>query len=348
MPDMINVKTSLFVSVLIGTLLTDAPAQAPVLVAESTLKVSAFSEEEFYYGFAAGDQVIFSFREMNGKPLKELEIKEVPGNAIFMDYKTGKISNKNMLIQRTGIYKFRFQNDGIVGRVCKFKIQRVPAHDTLLNFNTSVYWRTQYDTTYTPEEERYLVKTDTIATVVTDQVAKVSSQNAANGNTNRAVVDFTLPDGTASWSYYIGVGTVGSKAYEASKDKFIHTASASAMKIPGYGSLVGLALLGVNVFSKAGGGDNVKYWFITDWANVSLFKAGQTFYQYKQGDVINDVSQMRSPTSGKVYIGLENDNILDAIEVTVKVVSIQIRKTWGTRTVNRMNVESKKIPYLKS
>lgn len=347
MPDMINARTGLligWVALWVNTVL----AQVPVDVAESTLKVSAFSEEVFYYGFAEGDQVIFSFKEMHGKPLKELEIKEVPGSTVFMDYKTEKISSKTILIQRTGIYKFRFQNDGLVGRVCRFKIQRIPAHDSLKNFNTSVYWRTQYDTTYIPETERYLVKTDTVATVVTDQTAKVSSQSALNGNPNRSVVDFILPEETFSWSYYIGVGTAGSRAYEASKDKLVSTASASFMKLPGYGSLVGMALLGINVFSKAGGGDNVKYWFITDWDNVLLFQAARSFYQYKQGDVINDVSQMKSPTSGKVYLGLVNDNVMDAIEVNIKVVAIQIKKTWSTRTVNRVNVETKKIPYLKT
>lgn len=337
---MINVRILILISA-IPALLNPAYAQVPVAVAESTLKISAFSEEEFYYGFAAGDQVIFSFREMNNKPLKELEIKEVPGNTVFMDYKTEKIKDKTILIPRSGIYKFRFQNDGLVGRVCKFKIQRIPEHDSLRNFNTSVYWRMQYDTSYIPEEERYLIKVDTIPTVITDQISKVTAGS-------KIVVDFSLPEETTSWSYYIGVGPEASKAYEASKDKFINTASSTAMKLPGYGSLVGLALLGINVFSKTGGSDNVQYWYITDWNNVLLFKADQTFYQYKQGNVISDVSQMKSPNSGKVYLGLFNDNILMSIDVNIKVVAIQIRKTWAMRTINRMNVESKKIPYLKN
>lgn len=327
---------------------TASVAQAPIDVAESTIKVTALNEEVFHYGFAEGDQLIFTFKEVNGKELKELEIKEVSGSSLFMDFKTEKISNKVLTITRTGIYKFRFTNGAIAGRVCKFKIQRIPAHDSLRNFNTNVYWRTEYDTTFISEDERYLTKTDTIATVVTDQVAKVSSQSAINGNPNHSVIDFTLPEETSSWSYYIGVGSAGNKAYEASKDKFVSTASASFMKLPGYGSLVSMALLGVNLFSKAGGGDNVKYWFITDWDNVLLFKSGKIFYQYKQGDVINDVSQMKTPTSGKVYVGLVNDNVLEAIEVSIKVVAIQIRKTWATRSVNRIHVVTKKIPYLKS
>lgn len=329
-------------------LATRVGAQTPIQIAESTLKVSAFNEEVFYYGFAEGDQIIFSFKEMNGKNLKELEIKEEPGNTIFMDYKVEKVSNRSIEIPRTGIYKFRFTNDGIVGRVCRFNIQRIPAHDSLKSFNTSVYWRTEYDTIITPEVERYLIKSDTVALVVTDQVAKVSSQSALNGNPNKTIVDFTLPEGTRAWSYYIGVGAESQKAYEASKDKFVNTASTSALKIPGYGALIALALQGINVFSKAGGGDNVKYWFISDWDNVVAFNAGQVFLQYKLGDVINDASQMKSPLSGKIYIGLMNDNVVDAISVNIKVTAIQIKDTWGTRTVNRRNISARKIAYLKN
>jgi hypothetical protein len=44
----------------------------PIDVAESTLKISAFVEEVFYYGFAEGDQLIFNFEEVKGKELKEV------------------------------------------------------------------------------------------------------------------------------------------------------------------------------------------------------------------------------------------------------------------------------------
>ena len=45
-------------------------AQTPVDVADLTLKVKANSSEEFFYGFAEGDQIVFSFSEVDGKELK--------------------------------------------------------------------------------------------------------------------------------------------------------------------------------------------------------------------------------------------------------------------------------------
>jgi len=129
-------------------------SQTPVDVAESTLKVRGLSETVFYYGFAEGDQVIFNFAELHGKKLKAVEIIEFPSSPVFMDYKTNKIKNKTIHISKTGVYKFRFYNAAICGRICTFKIQRIPASEATKNFNTGVYWKTVYDTTYTTIEKK--------------------------------------------------------------------------------------------------------------------------------------------------------------------------------------------------
>lgn len=321
-------------------------SQNPIDVTESTLKVPALMEETFYYGFAEGDRLIFNFEEVNGKELKELEITELPSSSKFMEYKTKKIENKSLQISRTGIYKFRFSNTALGGRICRIKIQRIPSSEITKNFNTTVYWRTLYDTAYVPRQERFLERTDTVVTNLVDQIAKVSSTSSLNGNPNKNIVDFSLPLNTISWSYYIGVGNEGKKAYESGKDKFISSAAATVSEIPGYGPMAALALTGINVFSKVQGSDNVRYYFITDWENALLFMAGQGFMQYKQGDVINDASQMKGPLVGKVYLGLLNDNIMDPIEVVVQITSIQVTQTFGTRTVIDKKVTSIQEAYL--
>lgn len=140
----------------------------------------------------------------------------------------------------------------------------------------------------------------------------------------------------------------GKKEFDAARTKFINTSAAVASKIPGYGTLAALALYGVNAFSKVQGIDNVKYWFITNWDNVLLFKADEAFYQYKQGDVVNDAFQMKNPLSGKVYLGLLNDNIMDPIEVLVKVVAIVVVQVWDTRIVQEMHVKGRKEAFLKN
>ncbi len=321
---------------------------SPIEVADSTLKIGGLGEEVFYYGFAEGDQIVFSFEEVNGKELKEIEIVELPSNSKFMDYKTKKIENKTIQVTKTGIYKFRFSNSAIGGRICKFKIQRIPANEMTQNFNTAVYWKTLYDTTYTPVQERYLISRDTAFTMLTEQVAKVSSTNAINGNSNKTIVDVTLPEGTISWSYYIGTGSEGKRAYEDAKNKCLTASAGAVAKIPGWGPLAALALHGTSYFNKVQGEDNVKYYFITNWDNVLLFQQGQPFYQYKQGDVVNDYSRIDSPLKGKIYLGLENDNVVDPIDVTVKINAVSVAEQWGVRMVQKMNVSSREEPYLKN
>jgi hypothetical protein len=322
-------------------------AQYTIDVFESTLKVSALSEEVFYYGFAEGDQLVFSLQEIDGKELKELEIIELPSSSRFMDFKTTKVDSKMLIAAKTAIYKFRLANSSLAKRVCKVKIQRIPVGEATRNFNTSVYWRTKTDSTVIPIQESYLLKSDTVATMIVDQKAKVSSQNAANGNRPHSLVDFELPAYTISWSYYIGVGKEGHEVFEKAQEKFVNDAAKTIGAIPGYGPLAALALEGVNLFTKMQGGDNVKYWFISDWDNVEHFDAGQRFMQYKQGDVEMDASQMRSPLAGKVYLKLWNDNAMQAIEVVVKVTVVQVHQTFGTRTVNKVSVTSHQEPYLK-
>ena len=141
-----------------------------------------------------------------------------------------------------------------------------------------------------------------------------------------------MPKGTISWSYYIGVGNEGKKAYDNASNAFVTAGAQTVSRIPGYGVLAALALNGKNYFLATQGRDNVKYWFITDWDNVLLFKTNRSFRQYKQGDVINDAYQMQAPLSGKIYLGLYNDNLRDAIEVTVKVTAIVVTEIMENKT----------------
>lgn len=330
---------------LIGSI--NATAHIPVDIAENTVKVNALGEESFYYGFAEGDQIVFNFQEMNGKELKEIEIIELPSFSKFMDYKTKKVENKIINVARTSIYKFRLSNSSLSGRICKIKIQRIPKSNETIKFNSSVYWKIIQDTTYTPTEERYLVKSDTFAREVYSSIVQLSSTNALNGNKNNQVLDFTLPRNTISWSFYIAAGAKGSQEYINAREQFAKNAAASMSKIPGYGPLAALAITGVSYFSKVQGEDNVKYWFLSDANSKLLFESGQTFYQYKMGDVINEASQMKRPLSGKVYLALKNDNIADPIKVTLNVVAIEVIQEWSTRIVQVMKVANREVPYLR-
>lgn len=278
-----------------------------VNVFESTIKIGSMDGKEFFLGFT--------------------------------EFKVEKVENKSFDIPRTSIYKFRFQNSAISGRVCKILIQRIPASAATQSFNTNVYWRTVSDTTYTATSERHLVRSDTTIVNVLDQtVARVASQSALTGASNTTIVDFDLPVGTAFWSYYIGVGKEGKQAFDAARDKFLTTTAKQVSKIEGYGTMAALAIYGLNLFANVQGRNNVKYWFIPDWNDVMLFQSRQAFYAAKQGDVVNDAARMTTPLNGKVYLGLYNDNLVEAIDVIIRVTAVKIDQTWETRAGRRMSI----------
>lgn len=53
---------------------------AIVDVADFKLKVAGSNDEDMYYGFAEGDQIIFNFSVAGNKVLKEVDIFEYPSN----------------------------------------------------------------------------------------------------------------------------------------------------------------------------------------------------------------------------------------------------------------------------
>lgn len=340
-------STTLFIFVLFISSFSSF-AQTTVDIIETTFKIKANSEEIFYYGFAKGDQIILNFSEVDNKEIKEVEVAEYPNNLIFQDYKTNAIDNKTLQVNSTAVYSFKFNNSALAGRVCKLKIQRIYKSEESKNFNSTVLWRNGVDTIVTSKKEKYLVKSDTSIVNLMDQVAKVSSKNAINGNSNNAVVEFTLPENTISWSYFIGVGNEGKEVYNRSKDRLISTAISFASKFSGYGTMAALALYGINTFTQAQGGDNVKFFLFNDKANLQLFKDKKSFSSIKQGDVLSDAAQMKNPLKGSLSFILINDNLLEPIDVIVKITAVTITQEWGIRPLIELKDNGKKLPYLQN
>ncbi|WP_207426599.1 hypothetical protein [Pedobacter sp. SYSU D00535] len=338
-------RTSFFLLLMLA-LSQLAFAQTLIDVTDQTLKIAARTEEDFFYSFAEGDKIIISLQELNEKELKSFEVVELPGNTVFADYKTTRINSKTLKANKNSIYKFSISNSSLSGRVCKLKIQRVPFRPANATHNTSVYREVRGDSVFFSITERYLKRSDTVAVSLVNQIAKVSSRSALNQNSNQTIVDFTLPAGTVSWAYYIGVGTEGMKAEAEARSKFLNTSASLLSKFEGYGTMAALALYGINAFDKAQGDDNVKYWFLPGWEQVQKYRRGQKFTHYKQGNVVNDAVQMKSPVTGKIFLALENDNLIEPIDVLVKVTAVQVKQQWATRTVRVLALKAIKRPVL--
>lgn len=319
-------------------------SQTPIDVAEATLKVNILGEEFFYLGFAAGDKMLFSFEETGGKELKEVEISEMPGTSKFIVYKTSIIKNKQINVEKTGIYKFRFTNSAISARLCKYKIQRIPASAATQNFNTAVFTHVVNDTTYTTEEGAEMTKTDTVFTNFQDRTVKVGA-GAAPG-ANKASFNFVLNDNVIGWSYYIHVNKTGQQAFDEANNKLISESESLITKFPTYNILGALAIGKSVTINKVQEGEDIAYW-IMEGDNEALFKSGGQFRFIKKGKAVNDYSRV-DPRKGSLYFCFSNDNPTEAVSVTVKITTVQVNEAMEIKAVKRIIVKPRTEMYLKN
>jgi GH24 family phage-related lysozyme (muramidase) len=349
-------------SILFGLFLTATTAfgQEVIDVTDQTIRLGGNKEEELFYGFAEGDKIIFSFDEANNKELKEVEILEYPNNSRFSDYKTKKIENKTITVNKTGVYIFRFKNSAISGRVCKIKIQRIPANESSNNFNTTVTWETRqettynnytkdvvvgYDTTYIQKTKKELVKTELSEDMIMDKNERVHSINNLDYK-NYKTIQVTLPQNEIStyktkkiisWAYWIGVGKESSEAW-AKNVKTVSNVASGALTIMGGGPLAGIAIGAVTNLAMPTTGEDVAYWFIPDYQNAQLFLANQTFKQFDKGKGVAAFGKNSNRTQGVFYIGLSNDNQFLGIDANVKISVIWETNYYEDKQYTEMKV----------
>jgi hypothetical protein len=328
----------------------------PVDVAELTIKVGGISYEELFYGFAEGDQIVFTFEEVNGKELKEIEILEYPNHSKFMDYKSTKIEKKIIKVTQKAVFQFKFTNSALSGRICKVKIQRIPISESLIKFNTNWKWKTLYDTTYVaytedsltgyekvqvPYTKKELVKADTISV---DKETLQRAHTNFNPDGDRSYVSFTHPANVRtefltkeviSWAYYIG--TDGKTPQIAS----VLNLAQKAVSI--LNPVAGLAMGAVSLVTSTAG-TNINYYLMRDISNVNLFMAdGQPSYIEKGDASIAAHRFIDQMLQGTIYIGLDNDHTYP-VDVLVKFSSIQVTKTYENKQYIR---EDQKATYAK-
>jgi len=318
----------------------------PIDVAENTLKVSGFGEETFYYGFAEGDQLIFNFEEVNGKELKELEIIELPSSSKFMDYKTKKIENKIINITRTGIYKFRFANSAMSGRVCRFKIQRVPTSEAIKNFNCNVYWKTVYDSLKRTVQEKYLVKREYKPVQLLDpsEFYINSGRNALfQGGKSRITLPVILPKNTVEWYY----------TFSASRNKEEIIRTKQSINLMGQLTKLidqsGVLNISIEMLTKPPGGDVCDI-YLLDVNNRNRFEEKTDFLHYPEGtreNITSGVAKIKSALFLNNYLGIKNPDAGYGIHIAIEAVAIKLEEEWGERDIVKYDISSRKEAYLK-
>lgn len=320
--------------------------QQVITIAENTLKVGAFSEEIFYYGLAEGDQLIFNFEEQKGKELKEVEIIEMPGASRFMDYKTKKIENKVVQVHKSGIYKFRFANNALGGRICKFKLERIPATEETARFNTTVFWKTVYDSVERRVQEPYLVKKEhkTVSLAGPENYFINSASNALfKGGSTRVTIPVALPPNTVEWYYSFSATR---KEEEIKQTKQGLQLAAQVTKL--LSSDGGITSLAIDKLIVPPGG-NVCDIFLLDAANKPLFDQKTAFKHYPEGsreNLMQGSVKIKSKNLQQYFIGIKNPDHYYGVHVAIEVVAIVLEEQWATREVIRYEVTPRQVAYL--
>lgn len=315
--------------------------QQPIDVTDQTIKIKSFSDEELYYGFAEGDKIVFNYTDTDGKELKEIEIVEFPNNAKFSDYKTARIENKVITVSKESVYIFRFKNSSLGGRVSKIKIQRIPESEKTKNFNCTVSWQDKQETTYkrytkdvivgyddvfTQKSKRELIKTELSEEMFMNKTERVHSITNLD-NRNFKTIQINIPQDeitnykskkVKSWAYWLGVGKEASEAW-SSNVRTLKNFTSGAVSIFGGGPLSGIAVGAIADLAMPTMGEDVSYYFIPDYYNSQLFLARQTFLQFDKGKGVAAFGKNTDRTQGTFYIGLNNDNQFQGIDVNIKV-----------------------------
>ncbi len=331
-------------------------------ITEQTIKIAGFKDEELYFGFAAGDKIIFNFTETDRKELKEIEVIEYPANSKFSDFKTKKIENKVINVNKTGVFIFRFKNSAIGGRICKIRIQRIPLSDETKNFNSNVTWETKqetiyntytkdviigYDTAYIQKTKRELVSTEQKEHLIFDKTQRVHS--TTNDNGNRTSLFFTLPVNeisiyktkkVVSWAYWAGVGEEANQAWKQNSQSISKLAKGASTYF--FSPLGALAVGAITDLIIPKIGEDVSY-AVSDQLNRNLFHAGQQYRIFDEGKGVAGFKRFDNPAmnQGTFFILLSNDNLMQGIDVTVKVVAIIETSEYQDKQFTEVSIQPK-------
>ena len=320
---------------------TPAASQSSIVVTETSFKLPILGEESFYFGFAEGDQVSFSFEVESGKELKEVEIIQLPSSSRYKELKTSRIQNKMISVSTTGIYQFRFANTVVLQKLCKLKIERIPASPATANFNSTVYWRTVFDTTYRNLNPQKAAP-DTYKTV--SLIAPTSYYLESSASEGRQLtIPINLPDFTSEW--YYAYAATDKKEQAGNLKSSLHLAAALQKEILEHRGVS----FSVDSISVPSGTENCRI-YLLDQSNQQMFESKGNFRHFREGTRENTPSglvKIKTANFPNAFLGIKNSNSQSPIFVTLEVVAvIAPDETMQVAESQSVNVRARKEPYL--
>lgn len=328
-----------------------------MLVYEGTLKIKAMQDEDLYFGFAAGDQIVVQLTETDKKDLKEFEVVELPNSSKYKESDFHQIKDKYIAVSQKAVYQFTIKNGSLGNRTCKIKITRIPADEKTAQFNTGWKWTTVYDTTYVSVAEDSIVGYDTLTTKrvarnllsselkeydFLDKTISVPARGIVKHDNPRMCVPINLPklestetckQEVMAWAYWMGVGP--------SADNFFSRNKGTLVNLSGLVTANPLAKLAIGVATALIIPDGSKIdpvWYaVTDEAGKAAFMEGKDFHalDYGRGKGSYGRFSEADQCQGPYYVCIKNENLHNSVDVTVKAVAIVKVETYKEKDHER-------------
>ncbi|QIJ89371.1 hypothetical protein C7H62_1562 [Mesoflavibacter sp. HG96] len=304
----------------------------PINVADLNFRMSAMSTHQLAYGFAKGDKIIINYSEERGKKLKSIEVSEYKGTNVYSEFNVIDIDEKELIIKKTGIYVFKFESTSLARRICKFKVDRIPASEDLVSFNTTVKVRTLIDTTYSVRQEHY-VKNETykVQKVAENQHFYVNSGSNVlfRGGKSRVALPFNLPVNTIKW-YYTVSSFRDSNIVESTSNQ-INLVSDLTKLIDNSGSL-GFA---IDQLTNPPGADYCDV-YLLDHTNLSFFLSRDNFNYYPVGTRENIIAanvEVNNTWSEQMYLAIKNPDSTHGINVLISIAAIVLEQEFDVKEI---------------
>jgi hypothetical protein len=317
-------------------------AQQPILVTEQELDMESNDVRVLCYHFAQGDRVVLDMDEEKGKALTEVSFIEAPGEMRWQDKEVAAVAGEELVVQRDGIYLLRLTHQRGGRRQVHVRVQRIPRSSATEFHETAVSFDIRGDSVLERVEEEVVVGYDSVAVQTTKRINSnteyreeaffVASERLVRGE--ERMVSFTLPwdaatrardEKVVAWAYWIGVGEESNLAWEQNKElirksvKLVAGATMSPLGALAAGLVTELAI------PPKGMGEDVVYKIVKNDPD-----SPKGFLPVSNGAGVSSYRKLNNPDilQGEFGVFLENDNLVQTIDVDIRVSAYVEVKYW--------------------
>jgi hypothetical protein len=314
-------------------------AQKSVILADMEFRIRNSSSEVIWFGLEKGDRIEFEVNVYDSATLRSVAFSEYEAGDIFKEINPTHISKKNIDIVHRGIYYFTLTQAGFLAgkRFGNIKVYRYPASEASQNFNTTVYWKTVTDTVWYNETEIILDHIDTISESIVMQHIVLGKRN----KDNRAVINFSIPDSTQHWSWFIVAGSDGDMTYNGLNESMSETnaivRNQGLMTYIALGGKIGYTLKPGSSYVNAGFTDSTSIadkFLLSGYVSDSIMKKAAV-YTGSQSDTIYKPMSI-----------LLLNNTRKKSFVFVYITAVKTKDIFISKTVEKFRIEETQVPYL--